>query len=327
MLITIPRGWEIPESQATPEDVYLNRRRFLKTMGFASAGMLGLLAGCQQARGESEQVSTSPPGLPPPSKTSGLYPAKRNKRFALDRPLTEEAIAGRYNNFYEFSSVKDRVWKLVERFETRPWQIEVTGLVSQPKVYDIDDLVHQMPLEERRYRFRCVEAWAMAVPWTGFPMKALIDLVQPLTSAKYVRMLTFLKSDQAPGQLDSRLPWPYFEGLTMAEATNELTLLVTGIYGHELSKQHGAPIRLIVPWKYGFKSIKSIVRIEFVEEQPATFWNVLVSHEYDFWANVNPEVPHPRWSQATERIIGTGERRATLLYNGYADHVAHLYPT
>ena len=289
--------------------------------------MLGWLAGCQRAKGESKQVGASPPGLPPPSQTSDLYPAKRNERFTLDRPLTEEAVAGRYNNFYEFSPVKDRVWRLIERFETRPWQIEVTGLVARPKVYDLDDLVRRMPLEERLYRFRCVEAWAMAVPWTGFPMKALMDLVQPLSSAKYVRMLTFFKPEQSPEQLDDGWPWPYFEGLTMAEATNELTLLVTGIYGHELPKQHGAPIRLIVPWKYGFKSIKSIVHLELVEEQPANFWNVLAPHEYDFWANVNPEVTHPRWSQATERMIGTGERRPTLLYNGYGDFVAHLYRT
>ncbi len=325
MLIKIPKGWEIPESQATPEDIYLNRRKFLKAMGFVGAGMLGLLTGCQQAQGESEQAGALPGGRPPASKTSSLYPAKRSERFTLDRPLTEEATAGRYNNFYEFSPGKGRVWQLIDRFETRPWQIEVAGLVSKPKVYDIDELVRQMPLEERLYRFRCVEAWAMAVPWTGFPLKALISLVEPLSSAKYVRMLTFFKPEQAPGQQDARFPWPYFEGLTMAEATNDLALLVTGIYGHELSKQHGAPIRLIVPWKYGFKSIKSVVRLEFIEERPRTFWNDLVPREYDFWANVNPEVPHPRWSQASERIIGTGERRPTLLYNGYADFVAPLY--
>jgi sulfoxide reductase catalytic subunit YedY len=327
MLIKIPRGWEIPESQATPEDVYLNRRKFLKAMGVVGTGMLGLLTGCQRVEGQSERLSPSPAGLPPPSKTSHLYPAKRSQRFTLDRALTEEAIAGRYNNFYEFSPAKDRVWRLVEEFATRPWQVEVTGLVAKPKVYDLDELVSRMPLEERLYRFRCVEAWSMAVPWTGFPLRALIELVEPLSAAKYVRMLTFLRPEQAPGQQDRRFPWPYFEGLTMAEATNELTLLVTGVYGHELSKQHGAPIRLIVPWKYGFKSIKSVVRLEFVEDRPRTFWNELVPREYDFWANVNPQVPHPRWSQASERVIDTGERRPTLLYNGYADFVADLYRT
>ena len=333
MHVKIPRGWEIAEREVTPEPVYLDRRKFLKAMGFVGAGLLGWGSGCE--RGDARPQGAPGPvpglphglphGLPQPARTSGLYPAPRNARFTLDVPLTEEGVAARYNNFYEFSPEKDEVWRLVERFQTRPWQVEITGLVSKPKVYDIDDLVGRMPLEERLYRFRCVEAWAMAVPWTGFPMKKLVDLAQPLASARYVRMLTFLKPDEAPGQSNPRLPWPYFEGLTMAEATNELTLLVTGIYGHELSKQHGAPIRLIVPWKYGFKSIKSIVRIEFIAEQPPTFWSVLVPREYDFLANVNPQVSHPRWSQATERVIGTGERRPTLLYNGYADFVAPLY--
>ncbi len=325
MLIKVPKGWELPEREVTPEEVYCSRRRFLKAMGFAGAGLLGFMGSCQKVESQPQKAQNPPVGLPPPSKTSHLYPAKRNERFTLNRPPTEESIAGRYNNFYEFSPAKNQVWKLVERFETRPWQVEVGGLVSKPKIYDIDDLIRRMPLEERIYRFRCVEAWSMVVPWTGFPMKALIDLAEPLSSAKYVHMLTFLKPEQAPGQADSRFPWPYFEGLTLAEAANELTLLVTGIYGHELSKQHGAPVRLIVPWKYGFKSIKSLVRIELVEKQPPTFWSTLVPHEYDFWANVNPRVPHPRWSQATERDIGTGERRPTLLYNGYAEFVAHLY--
>ena len=200
------------------------------------------------------------------------------------------------------------------------------SLVDRPKVYDLDDLVRRMPLEERLYRFRCVEAWAMAVPWTGFPMKALINEVQPKSSARYVRMVTFQRPEQAPGQKSQPwYPWPYFEALTMEEAMNELTLLGTGIYGHALPKQHGAPIRLVAPWKYGFKSIKSIVSIEFTDKQPPTFWNKLAPSEYDFWANVNPNVPHPRWSQATERLISTGERVPSQLYNGYGEYVAHLY--
>jgi sulfoxide reductase catalytic subunit YedY len=203
-------------------------------------------------------------------------------------------------------------------------------LVHKPRSYDVDDLIKRMPLEERVYRFRCVEAWSMVVPWTGFPVKALLEEVQPMAGAKFVQMTTFLNPEVAPRQQESRFgfgePWPYTEGLTIAEATNELTLFVVGIYGHLLPKQHGAPIRLIVPWKYGFKSIKSIVKIELTEKQPATFWNTLVPSEYGFESNVNPRVPHPRWSQAFERVIGTGARIPTQLYNGYAAQVAQLYP-
>jgi sulfoxide reductase catalytic subunit YedY len=329
MLIRIRRGWELPEHLATPETVYLNRRRFLQAAGSTGLGALAALTGCDHQAAGQGTAEPSPPlvGLPPPSATADLYPATRNERFTLDRPLTDEAIAARYNNFYEFSPRKERVYRLVERFQTRPWQIEVTGLVKKPQTFDIDDLVRRMPLEERLYRFRCVEAWSMAVPWTGFPIRALINLVEPLASAKYMRMVTFNNPEQAVGMNDDLYPWPYFEGLTMAEAMNELALFVTGIYGHELPKQHGAPIRLVVPWKYGYKSIKSIVRIEFVEKQPGTFWSTLVPREYDFWANVNPAVPHPRWSQESERLIGTGERRPTLLYNGYGEFVAELYRT
>jgi sulfoxide reductase catalytic subunit YedY len=256
-----------------------------------------------------------------------LYPAKRSERFTLDRPLTDEPVAARYNNFYEFSPNKQQVSRLVDPFQTRPWQIEIKGLVKKPQTFAIDDLVRRMPLEERLYRHRCVEAWAMAVPWTGFPIKAFINLVEPSPSAKYMRMVTFNNPEQAVGMNDDTYPWPYFEGLTMAEATNDLALFVTGIYGHELSKQHGAPLRLAVPWKYGYKSIKSIVRIEFTDQQPSTFWSTLVPREYDFWANVNPAVPHPRWSQESERLIGTGDRRQTVLYNGYGEFVAELYKT
>ena len=324
MLIRIRRGWEIPERLATPEDVYLNRRKFLQALGITSLGAFGVLVGGSD-RSSAANEPAPPIGLPPPSTTVDLYPAKRNERFVLDRPLTDEAVAGRYNNFYEFSPNKQRVCGLVEPFQTRPWQIEVTGLVKKPRTVDIDDLVRRMPLEERLYRHRCVEAWAMAVPWTGFPVKAFINLVEPLSSAKYIRMVTFNTPAQAVGMKDDTYPWPYFEGLTMAEASNELALFVTGIYGHELTKQHGAPLRLAVPWKYGYKSIKSIVRIEFIDKQPPTFWSALVPWEYDFWANVNPQVSHPRWSQESERLIDTDERRPTLLYNGYGEFVADLY--
>ncbi len=328
MLIRIRRGWEIPERLATPEEVYVNRRRFLQGLGTASLGALGILAGCNHPA-ESQSGNTKPPliGMPEPSATTKLYPAKRNEKYTLDRPLTDEAIAGRYNNFYEFSFQKQRVSRLVDLFKTRPWQVEVTGLVKKPQTFDIDDFVQRMPLEERLYRHRCVEAWSMTVPWTGFPIKAFIDLVEPQASAKFMRMVTFNKPDEAVGMEDDSYPWPYFEGLTMAEATNELAFFVTGIYGHELTKQHGAPLRLVTPWKYGYKSIKSIVRVEFLDQQPPTFWSTLVPSEYDFVANVNPAVPHPRWSQASERVLGTEERVPTLPFNGYGEFVASLYKT
>lgn len=326
------RGWEIPESEATPESAYLNRRRFLQgAAGLAMGSMLGAAPAYADHSNETDPLITGKQEHPP---AADLYPATQNLLFKLDRPVTDERVAATFNNFYEFSGTsKTTIWKLVEHFKTHPWTIKVGGLVKQHTTYDIDNLVRKMPLEERLYRLRCVEAWAMAVPWTGFPMKAFIDLVQPLSSAKFVKMTTFMDPDNAPGQkprfgLFPSGPWPYTEALTMEEATNELTMLVTGIYGHPLPKQHGAPIRLITPWKYGFKSIKSIVSIEFVKDQPSTFWNTSIPHEYGLVANVNPAIPHRRWSQSSERIIGTDkERRPTMLYNGYEKWVGHLYET
>ncbi|MBM3265440.1 MAG: protein-methionine-sulfoxide reductase catalytic subunit MsrP [candidate division Zixibacteria bacterium] len=328
--IHIPPGWKIPESRATPETVYIGLRGFLKTIGWGVAGAMGLWAGCGSGKSNPDAVATPIPATGSTadvSTTGDLYPARRNPRFGrLDRPLTSEYSASMYNNFYEVTTSKD-VWRYVERFQTHSWQIEVSGLVEKPQVFDIDDLIRSMPLEERLYRFRCVEAWAMAVPWTGFPFRALLDRVQPKSSAKYVRLLTFFRPEEAPGQNAPWFPWPYYEGLTLAEASNELTLLAIGIYGRELPAQDGALIRLVVPWKYGYKSIKSIVSIELTAEKPSTFWNDEASNEYDFDANVNPYVPHPRWSQARERMIDTGEFRDTQLYNGYAPYVAHLYKT
>ena len=325
MLIRSPRGWEMPQRLATPEAVYWNRRRFLQALGLTSLSVLGVGCDSPAESRPADELGAAFRGLPEPSPTTDLYPAPRTERYTLDRPLTRERVAATYNNFYEFSPRKEHVARLVSNFQTRPWQIEVAGLVKKPQTLDIDELVRRMPLEERLYRHRCVEAWSMAVPWTGFPISAFIDLVEPLSSAKFMRMLTFNNADQAPGMRDTSYPWPYFEGLSLAEATNELSLFVTGIYGHELTKQHGAPIRLVVPWKYGYKSIKSIVRIEFTDQQPGTFWSSLIPWEYDFTANVDPTVPHPRWSQAYERVIGTEERRPTLPYNGYAEFVAGLY--
>ncbi len=318
--IIFHRPWRIFEQQATPEAIFHRRRQILKAAGFLG---LGLAAGANWACGPAKDAAIIGAQEQPPALD--LYPARHNPRFVLDRPITEEVYAASYNNFYEFSVFKGGIYKKAARLKTSPWQIDVTGLVEKPRVFDIDELVRALPLEERLYRFRCVEAWAMAVPWTGFPMKDFIDKVQPLSSAKYVRFVTFMKPEIATNQNPSKGPWPYSEGLSMAEAMNELTLLATGVYGHPLPKQHGAPLRLVVPWKYGFKSIKSIVKIEFTAEEPRTFWHSNRPEEYDFVANVRPDIPHPRWSQATEKLIDTGERRATLPFNGYGEWVARLY--
>jgi sulfoxide reductase catalytic subunit YedY len=324
--LRIPRPWEISESRVTPEAIYRDRRNFLRHLGSLGLGAAGLLWSCggnvsnREAPGEATR--TAPPA---PAGGPDLYPASRNAAYRSERPLTDETTAARYNNFYEFTEQKD-AWRHVDRFETRPWEVEVKGLCKNPQTFDLDDLARAFPLEERIYRLRCVEAWSMIVPWTGFPLRALIDRVEPLASARHVRMLTFYNPDQAPGQKRATwYAWPYYEGLTIEEARNELTFLATGIYGHGLPAQHGAPIRLALPWKYGFKSIKSIVKIELVERRPTTFWSD-ASSEYDFWANVNPNVPHPRWSQASERLIDTGERIPTRIFNGYHEQVAHLYP-
>lgn len=308
--------WHIPEHQMTPESLYWNRRQILRALGYTGLGVAGLLAGCRDSQEAEQHIRQY-------AQTLHKLHAPYNASFTLDRPLTEETVASRYNNFYEFSSSKDDVWERA-RFQSEPWRVEITGLVHRPQTLDIDDLRRLMPLEERRYRFRCVEAWAMAVPWIGFPMRALIERVEPLSAARFVRLTTF-NFQAGHKALFRDYPWPYTEGLSMAEAMHELTLLAVGIYGHTLPPQHGAPLRLVTPWKYGYKSVKSIVRIDFTDAQPATFWNTMSPHEYDFLANVNPSVPHPRWSQATERLLGSGERRPTLLYNGYAASVAHLY--
>src|SRR4051812_4887800 len=308
MLVKRPRGWEIRESEATPESVFLNRRAFM-------AGTAGALAANAIAAPALAQ------GADP---TLDLYPAKRNDAFTLDRPVTEERYSGDYNNFYEFGSSKS-VAAAARGLKIRPWTVKIDGMVEKPFDIAIDDLIRKMPVEERLYRHRCVEAWAMAVPWTGFPLKALVDLAKPLGSAKYVRMETFSDKSVAPGQRQVWYPWPYVEGVTMAEAANDLAFLVTGVYGKPLANQFGAPLRLALPWKYGFKSAKSLVKFSFTDERPKSFWEALQASEYGFWANVNPEVPHPRWSQAKERVLGTNEMRPTMIYNGYGEFVANLY--
>jgi methionine sulfoxide reductase catalytic subunit len=302
MLVRIPRDWEVPEREATPEHVYLNRRQWLVAAGFLGAERL-------------IAASASP------------YPAKRNPEYMLDRPVTEEWAATSFNNFYEFDPAdKKAVKDKVGAFVVSPWKIEVAGLVNKPRTFDLDDLLRTMPFEERLYRLRCVEAWSMAVPWTGFPFSELIKAVEPKPEAKYVRFVTVNRPKEMPGMVGTPwYPWPYFEALRMDEAMHPLTLMTTGLYGKPLPRQNGAPVRIVTPWKYGYKSIKSIVRIEFVSKQPATFWNKLQPLEYGFYSNVNPGKPHPRWSQAFEKVIPKMERRPTLLYNGYEKYVAGLY--
>lgn len=314
MLIKNPRGWELPESAATPESVFINRRELMKT---AAAGTMLLAAGPLAARQAFAATDDDDP-------SAALYPFPRNETYVLDRPLSDETLNGRYNNFYEFGSHKE-IWRAAQDLPVRPWTVKIDGMVEQEMELGIDDLLAKMPLEERLYRLRCVEAWSMTIPWSGFPMKALVDLARPLGSATYVKMVTFHDPDVASGQKQFWYPWAYTEGLTIAEATNDLAFLVTGTYGHPAAKQHGAPLRLAVPWKYGFKSIKSIVSFTFTDERPATFWEEVQGREYGFWANVNPEVPHPRWSQASERVLGSAQRVPTLLFNGYGEFVAGLY--
>ncbi len=305
MLIKVPKGWEIPEREATPERIYLSRRQILLAAGFL--GVEGFLRAATEG--------------------NNPYPAHRNPEFVLDRPITAEQAATSYNNFYEFHGTdKTAVKNLVGKFVTRPWTIEITGLVRKPQTLDVDNLERTMPLEERLYRHRCVEAWAMAVPWTGFPFSEIVKLADPKPEAKFVRFVSAKKDKEMPGVASQPwYPWPYFEGLRMDEAMNPLAFVVTGLYGKPLPKQNGAPIRMVLPWKYGYKSAKSIVKIEFVKGQPQTFWHQFAPDEYGFYSNVNPRKPHPRWSQAMERLIPNMEPRQTMPYNGYQKWVAEMY--
>lgn len=309
MYVRRRRGWEIPESRATPEAVYLSRRDIVRAAGLSLAGAAASLV--------------PDAALAQFDLTAGLYPAPRNSKYTTGRRITPESVNTSYNKFYEFGTQRD-VAREAEGLRTRPWELRIDGMVDKALVFAIDDLIRRMPFEERLYRHRAVEGWSMAVPWTGFPLAALVDLARPLFGARYLRMESFLDPYMASGQ-NSFYPWPYVEGITIAEATNELAFLVTGAYGKPVAKVMGAPLRLHLPWKYGFKSIKSIVRFTFVDEQPVSFWQQIQPAEYGFWANVNPAVPHPRWSQAMERDIATGELVPTQIFNGYGAFVAELY--
>jgi sulfoxide reductase catalytic subunit YedY len=308
---------KIHSSEITPESAYLSRRRFFKTAALCATAA-ALLAACRN--------SNVP--LPTPEGSLTATPASVYSGSLTDelgRSLTTERDITSYNNYYEFSTDKSGIGELARDLVTRPWQVEVTGLVNRPGIFDVDDLIASFPPEERVYRMRCVEGWSMIIPWQGFQLSKLVDAVEPMTSASYIRFVTLDNPDQMPGQKSNYFPWPYEEGLRLDEARHNLTLLSTGLYGKALTPQNGAPIRLVVPWKYGYKSIKAIVRIEFVEKQPATFWNQIAPNEYGFFSNVNPAVDHPRWSQKTERMIGIPSRIATLPFNGYSEQVSNLY--
>ncbi len=315
---------KINSSEITPESAYMSRRRFIKGAAGLTASAL-VLAACGRNQTGPEVIESATPittGSPFPTATP--LPTPVIEGTDLSQQLTSfEAVTG-YNNFYEFSFQKEDVAALAKDYVTTPWTIFVGGLVNNPRTYDLDDLA-KFQQEERIYRMRCVEAWSMVIPWTGFPLAALIKAAEPTSEAKYVRFLTAEDPDQMPG-LKNNMPWPYSEGLRLDEAMHDLTLMATGLYGKSLLPQNGAPVRLVVPWKYGFKSLKSIVKIDFVADMPETFWTTAGPTEYGFWANVNPEFGHPRWSQATERRIGSNNRIETLLFNGYADEVAYLYP-
>jgi methionine sulfoxide reductase catalytic subunit len=306
------RSVPVDHSDVTPEEVYINRRAFMKVVGAAS--LASLLAACA-VKATSKNPAT--PGRLETQTGVGATPV-------VDKPNTFEEITN-FNNFYEFTTDKTGVASLAKDFNPSPWQVVISGLVDKPTTYSIEELLTNFTQEERIYRLRCVEGWSMVIPWTGFPLSALLDEVKPQAAAKFVRFVTLFDPKQMPGQNSRLFPWPYQEGLRLDEAMNKLTLLATGLYGRPMPNQDGAPIRLVVPWKYGFKSIKSIVKIELVDYQPETLWSTVAPDEYGFYSNVNPNVPHPRWSQASERRIGETGRRATLMFNGYADEVAYLY--
>ncbi len=305
---------KIKSSEITPESVYLNRRNFMRA---------GLLAGTTLATGLAYRFFNQPP--PPVVETAQIenIKAAENVLSEIDKPNSFKEITN-YNNYYEFSTDKSAVAESAKAFVTRPWLVEVGGLVQKPKTFDIEDLL-KIEQEERIYRFRCVEGWSMVIPWVGFPLKKLLDQVEPLGTAKYVAFETYFEKKQMPNWRYAGIDLPYVEGLRLDEAQHNLTILATGLYGKQMPNQNGAPIRLVVPWKYGFKSIKSIVKITLTAVEPPTTWNLAIPNEYGFYSNVNPNVSHPRWSQAGERRIGDLGTRQTLLFNGYADEVAGLY--
>ncbi|MBB43702.1 MAG: protein-methionine-sulfoxide reductase catalytic subunit MsrP [Rhodospirillaceae bacterium] len=310
MLIRSKRGWELPESDATDERIFHSRRNLIK--GLASGAVLAASMPVFGKTTENENLNYS-----------FSVPVKNN-RYKLDRELTPHKLATTYNNFYEFGSHK-QISADAQKLKTHPWMITIDGLVEEKIKINAHELFKHFNFEERVYRFRCVEAWSMALPWIGFPLAELVKMAKPTSDAKYLVMRSFQDPKIASGQRQFWYPWPYLEALTVAEAKNELAFIATGVYGKPIPNQMGAPLRLVVPWKYGFKSIKSIISFTFTKIRPKTFWETIQPAEYGFWANVNPLVSHPRWSQKTERPLGKTTRIKTLLYNGYEEYVAYMY--
>ena len=321
-IILHPR-WQARESELTSEYTYRNRRQFIEALGLGAIGLtvFGATGGCSAPYGGP--LDTIPENAPREG-----YPAARNEGFSVpERPVTGRLFASSYNNFYEFDGTSKEIWPLTDPYEPFPMTIRVRGLVEKRRTIDVAKLIRSMDLEERLYRFRCVEAWAMTVPWTGFPLSKLIEQCKPLSSATHVRFVSVNRPSQMVGiERQHWYPWPYYEALRMDEAMHELAFVVTGMYGEPLPKQNGSPLRLALPWKYGYKGPKAIVRIEFTNKQPGTFWNDLQPDEYGFLSNVNPNIPHKRWSQASEELLETQERVPTQLFNGYDEWVGGLYP-
>ena len=305
---------DIPSSEITPEPIYRSRRQFMLGIGSIALGSAALAA-C----GPNTANTAPTPSGPAPATTSGATADELGGKVNSYEQITN------YNNYYEFTTDKEGVASLATDFKTDGWTLTIGGMVNKPKTYAIEDIIKQFGEEERIYRHRCVEGWSMVIPWMGVPLRKLLAAAEPTSAAKFVRFEAILAPERMPGQRDGYYTWPYVEGLRLDEAMNDLALLGTGLYGRSLPPQNGAPIRLHVPWKYGFKSIKAITKIDLVADQPTTLWMKASPNEYGFYANVNPDVPHPRWSQSTERRIGELSRRATLPFNGYADKVASLY--
>jgi len=303
----------VKSSEITPYSQYLSRRDFLKAAGLLTGS--AILAACAPSATESAVPASE-------ASEATAFPVKSDE---LGAPTNSYEDITHYNNYYEFTTNKEGVASLSKDFNPNPWTVEVYGLVNKPKTYGIEDLLGKFTQEERIYRLRCVEAWSMVIPWTGFSLSNILKEVEPTSDAKFVRFETVYRPEEMPGQSSPFYPWPYQEGLRLDEAMHDLTLLATGLYGQPMPNSNGAPIRLVVPWKYGFKSIKAIVKIELVADQPGTLWSMVGPNEYGFYSNVNPERSHPRWSQASERRIGEFSRRPTLMFNGYGEQVAALY--
>jgi len=316
MLVRSKKPWDVPYSDVTPEAAYHSRREFIKV---AAAGAIGAVAASVAGRADAAQAS----------QTLAPLPNVKKSNYVTDEtdPVNSFEQITNWNNYYEFGTNKTDPARYSGRLTTRPWTVKIDGMVAKPGNYEIDDLIKNNQLEERVYRHRCVEGWSYVIPWVGFPFKTLIDKVQPTSQAKYVEFTTLIRPSEMPALQTAGIPFPYIEGLRMDEAMNPLTLVVVGLYGKMLPNQNGAPIRIHLPWKYGFKSGKSIVHLQFTDKQPRNTWAVQTPNEYGFYANVNPHVDHPRWSQASERVIGKGlfARQPTLMFNGYENEVANLY--